>query len=119
MTQEQIELRDAWRTIFMILKETGYDFSTGYSLTDEYQLSFTEHESYSMLYKGKHTKTFTYEDEEKYQAAKKEYTGEANYECVDHEKKIIYTETVNTVGSNYSKLDDIQRYFTEQGYREK
>jgi hypothetical protein len=26
MTQEQIELRDAWRTIFMILKETGYDF---------------------------------------------------------------------------------------------
>ena len=26
MTQEQIELRDAWRTIYFILKETGYDF---------------------------------------------------------------------------------------------
>lgn len=26
MTKEQIELRDAWCTIFSILKETGYDF---------------------------------------------------------------------------------------------
>lgn len=26
MTQEQTELRDAWRTIYLILKETGYDF---------------------------------------------------------------------------------------------
>lgn len=26
MTKEQIELRDAWRTIFTILKQTGYDF---------------------------------------------------------------------------------------------
>lgn len=26
MTSEQIELRDAWRTIYSILKYTGYDF---------------------------------------------------------------------------------------------
>ena len=26
MTKEQIELRDAWRTIFTILQQTGYDF---------------------------------------------------------------------------------------------
>lgn len=26
MTKEQIELRDAWRTIFAILQQTGYDF---------------------------------------------------------------------------------------------
>lgn len=26
MTNEQKELRDAWRTIVLILKETGYDF---------------------------------------------------------------------------------------------
>ena len=60
-----------------------------------------------------------YKDEEKYQAAKKTYNGEVNYECIDHEKKIIFTETVNTVGSNYSKLDDIQRYFNSQGFQEK
>ena len=26
MTKEQIELRDAWLTIYAILRETGYDF---------------------------------------------------------------------------------------------
>lgn len=26
MTKEQIELRDAWLTIYEILRETGYDF---------------------------------------------------------------------------------------------
>lgn len=26
MTNEQKELRDAWRTIYTILRETGYDF---------------------------------------------------------------------------------------------
>lgn len=26
MTDEQRELRDAWRTIFLILQQTGYDF---------------------------------------------------------------------------------------------
>ena len=26
MTNEQRELRDAWRTIYTILRETGYDF---------------------------------------------------------------------------------------------
>lgn len=26
MTKEQIELRDAWRTIMSILMQTGYDF---------------------------------------------------------------------------------------------
>ena len=103
----------------IFVKETEFDFNTGYSLSEEYQLGFAEHESYSMLYKGKHIKTFIYKDEEKYQAAKKIYNGEANYECIDHEKKIVFTESVNTVGSNYSKLDDIQRYFNSQGYQEK
>lgn len=101
------------------IKETSFDFNTGYSLTDEYQLNFAEYASYSMLFSGKHTKIFTYEDEEKYQAARKTYNGEPNYECIDHLKQIKFTETVNTVGSNYSKLDDIQRYFREQGYQEK
>ena len=101
------------------VKETGFDFNLGYSLTNEYQLSFAEYASYSMIYKGKHIITYKYEDEEKYQAARKKYNGEANYECLDHEKQIIFTESVNTIGSNYSKLDDIQRYFAEQGYQEK
>lgn len=101
------------------VKETGFDFNTGYSITDEYQLNFAEYANYSMLFNGKHIKIFTYEDEEKYQAARKTYNGEPNYECLDHEKQIKFTETVNTVGSNYSKLDDIQRYFAEQGYKEK
>ena len=101
------------------VKETGFDFNTGYSLIDQYELNFAEHANYSMLYSGKHTVTYTYEDEEKYQAAKKTYNGEANYECLDHTKQIVFKETVNTVGSNYSKLNDVQRYFNEQGFKEK
>ncbi len=97
-------------------KETSYDFNTGYSITDEYQLNFAEYANYSMLFNGKHIRTLNYKDEDKYQAARKKYNGEPNYECLDHQKQIIFTETVSTVGSNYSKLDDIERYFAEQGY---
>ena len=101
------------------IKETSFDFNTGYSITDEYQLNFAEYANYSLLFNGKHTKTFTYEDEDKYQSAKKTYNGEPNYECIDHLKQIVFTESVSTVGSNYSKYDDIVRYFSEQGYKEK
>ncbi len=101
------------------VKETSFDFQTGYSITDEYQLNFAEYASYSMLFNGKHIKTMTYQDEAKYQEARKSYNGEPNYECIDHSKQIVFTETVTTVGSNYSKLDDIERYFNEQGYRGK
>ena len=101
------------------VKTVSYDFNTGYSLTDEYKLNFAEYANYSMLFNGKRVITYEYADEEKYQKARKEYNGELNYECLDHEKKIIYTQSVSTVGSNYSKLDDIERYFRENGYEEK
>ena len=100
------------------VKETAFDFNTGYSITDEYQLNFAEYANYSMLFNGKHTRTLTYQDEDKYQAARKTYNGESNYECLDHLKQIVFTESVTTVGSNYSKLDDIEKYFRDQGYKE-
>lgn len=101
------------------IKNSGYDFNTGYALTEEYQLNFAEYANYSMLFNGKYITTYEYSDEEKYQAARKIYNGELNYECLDHEKKIVFTKSVTTVGSNYSKLDDIEKYFMEQGFKEK
>ena len=100
-------------------KKSEFDFENGYTLTDKYELNFAEYASYSLLFSGIHTKTYTYSDEDKYQAARKKYTGELNYECIDHEKSIVFTESVSTVGSNYSKYDDIQKYFAGEGYQEK
>ena len=88
-------------------------------MTDEYKLNFAEYANSSMLFNGKRVITYKYADQEKYQAARKIYNGELNYDCLDHEKTIVFTQAVTTVGSNYSKLDDIENYFRNEGYVER
>lgn len=100
------------------VRSTAFDFNTGYSLVEEYNLSFAAYDGYSLLTSGIHKRIYVYEDEEKYKAAAKEYNGEANYQCIDHERKIIYTKTVTMIGSNYSKLSDIENYFRNEGFKE-
>ena len=99
-------------------KETPFDFETGYSLKEEYELNFADYANDTMLLSGTYTQTFKYEDEEKYQAARKTYNGEPNYRCLDHEKEIIFVKTVGTVGGSYSKLNDILLYFSNSGFLE-
>ena len=97
-------------------KTTTFDFNTNYELIEEYELHFASYDTQSTLVRGVHTKKFIYQDEEKYQAARKTYTGEAGYSCDDANTTITYTETVSTVGSNYSDLSDIEYYLGREGY---
>ena len=42
--------------------------------------------------------------------------GEANYTCDDAAQTITFTQTITTVGSNYSDLNDIENYLNREGY---
>lgn len=99
-------------------KETGFDFNTGYAVTETYELHFNEFEDNLTLINGIYTKTFKYQDTEVYQSARKVYNGEPNYKCNDNDKTIVLSQTVYTVGSNYSDYININKYLLKQGYTE-
>jgi len=103
----------------IFVKESGFDFTTGYSIKEEYTLNFDDYANDTLLLYGVFKKTLTYQDDEKYQAARKTYNGEPNYQCIDHEKQIVYSKSVYNVGNNYTKLSDILTYFAREGYEEK
>ena len=48
------------------IRTTAFDFNTGYSLVEEYDLSFAAYDGYSLLTSGIHKRTYVYEDEDKY-----------------------------------------------------
>lgn len=100
------------------VKKGDFDFETGYTLIEEYELNFADYANTTMLFNGIYKQTFKYQDEEKYQAARKTYNGEPNYQCIDHQKEIVFTKSVGSVGNNYSTLDDIIAYFQREGYTE-
>ena len=98
------------------VKKLPFDFNTGFELTEQYELHFASYDTESTLVRGVHTKSQLYQSEEKYLEARKTYTGEAGYNCDDANKTITFTETISTVGSNYSDLNDIENYLSREGY---
>ncbi len=99
-------------------KSESFDFVEGYKIEEVYELYFSEFSDNAVLINGKEIITLEYENDDLYQKARKEYSGEANYQCLDHEKKIVSTKTVKTVGSNYSKYLEIKNYFLREGFTE-
>ena len=97
-------------------KETPFDFTAGYSVTENFELHFINGAKDLVLQTGKYTQTFKYQDELKYEAARKEYNGEVNYTCNDNDMTIIQVKEVTVIGSNYSYLSDIDTYLLNQGY---
>ena len=97
-------------------KETPFDFNAGYSVTENYELHFITGAKDLVLQTGKYTQTFKYQDELKYEAARKEYNGEVNYTCNDNDMTIIQVKEVTVIGSNYSYLSDIDTHLISQGY---
>jgi len=98
------------------IRKTNFDFNTGYETKETYDLHFTEYSTYSLLINGTQEIVYYYQKEEKYQEARKEYTGEANYSFDDSKMTITYKKAVTTVGSNYSRLDDIDNYLKREGF---
>ncbi len=108
---------EASGNIYVYKKESSFDFQTGYSTIEKYELHFANvSSSRKLLVDGVYTKTFKYEDEKVYEKARSEYNGELHYKCIDSTMTIEYTEAVNLVGGNYSYKDDIDAYLSQQGY---
>lgn len=97
-------------------KETGFDFNTGYEISEKYTLRFEQYSTYSLLLSGTHERAYIYQDEEVYEKAAQIYNGEVNYICDDSNKTITFREAVTTIGSNYSRKDDIETYLIREGF---
>lgn len=97
-------------------KNVTYDNNVGYELTESYRLRFMEYSTYSLLITATHTRQFIYQDSERYQKAKEIYVGEENYEFDDSKMTITFTEIVNHIGSNYTRLTDIDSYLVREGF---
>lgn len=100
------------------VKYSGYLHDAGYEVEEKYELHFDDGIDYAVLLNGVHTTIFKYQDELKYEEAKKQYYGEVNYTCIDNEQTIKKVESVDYIGSNYSKKEDINNYLLREGYSE-
>ena len=98
-------------------KEVPYNNSLGYELKENYSLRFMQSQDNLILISGTHTIEYIYQSQEKYEKDRQTYAGEANYSFDDAAKTIKLTETNLTfVGSNYSRLSDVESYLNREGF---
>lgn len=98
-------------------KTTTFDISKGYELTENYNLYFNTYSNHSVLINGSvYEMQYKYHDEEVYERDKNKYASEVNYNFDDSRKIISYRQAINTVGSNYTDLIDIENYLTREGF---
>lgn len=110
-------LIEASGNVYVYKKDTSFNFQTGYSTNEKYELHFADtNNSRKILMEGVYTRTFKYEDEKVYEKARSEYNGELHYKCIDSNMTIEYTESVNQIGGNYAYKDEIDNYLSKQGY---
>ena len=108
---------DSAGTIKTYIRYYGFSMSAGYEKTEEYEITYVDYDSYSALLRGKHTITYQYQEEDKYNEAVKTYSNEAGYSFDSASKEITYVTTINSVGSNYTRLDDIEEYLKKEGFK--
>lgn len=99
-------------------KHTNFDWNLGYEKEESYDLHFASYKTYSLLIRGTYEEKMIYQDAERYEKDKVKYNGEANYSFNDAEKTIIRKTTVTVIGSNYSRLEDIEPYLMKEGFTE-
>ncbi|MBQ4032241.1 MAG: hypothetical protein II625_10845 [Bacilli bacterium] len=104
-------------TIKNYVRYYGFSMSAGYEKTEEYEITYIDYDSYSAILRGTRTITYAYQEESKYNEAVKTYSNEAGYSFDDARKEIVYVTSINSVGSNYTKLDDIEEYLKKEGFR--
>lgn len=97
-------------------KRTTYNREVGFELLESYDLHFRDDSEDAVLINGTQSKVYTYQDVERYEAARKQYQGELGYSFSDSEMKITYKVSSNVVGSNYSSKKDIEYYLNREGY---
>jgi len=99
------------------LKKDAYNAEKGYSKEYRYELHYEEFGDSAIILNGTYQEKMIYEDDAKFEAAKKEFIGELNYMVDKDNKTIIYEADANTVG-NYSNMSNVHNYLLGQGYSE-
>jgi hypothetical protein len=95
-----------------------YDESKGYSKESTYDLHYSTFANSTIIIRGTYTEVYKYQDDDKYQEARKLYNGELNYTIDDNAKTITYKTDANTVGHNYSDINSVHNYLIQNGYSE-
>lgn len=99
------------------LKKDAYNAEKGYSKEYRYELHYEEFGDSPIILNGTYQEKMIYEDDAKFEAAKKEFVGELNYLVDKDNKTIIYEVDANTVG-NYGDMSNVHNYLIGQGYSE-
>lgn len=99
------------------LKKDAYNAEKGYSKEYRYELHYEEFGDSPIILNGTYQEKMIYEDDAKFEAAKKEFVGELNYLVDKDNKTIIYEVDANTVG-NYGDMLNVHNYLIGQGYSE-
>lgn len=99
-------------------KTEPYDANKGYSKESTYDLHYSTFANTTIIIRGTYTEVYKYQDEAKYQEARKQYIGELNYTVDDKEKTITHKTEANTVGHNYSEINAVHNYLIGNGYSE-
>lgn len=100
------------------IKNSGFLYDAGYEVEEKYELHYDEYGGNYTLINGTHITEFKYQDELKYEEARAQYYGEFSYTCLDSELIIQKRESVDYIGSNYSKKEDIDNYLRREGFQE-
>lgn len=100
------------------VKESNYDPNLGYEVIETYDLRFRELQDDPILLRGTYTRTFKYQDVERFEKESKQYNGESGYIVSSSDMTITYRQsTGGTIGNNYSFMSHIESYLTSQGFR--
>jgi len=99
------------------VKYFEFDFKSGYEKEERYELTFKQYDTYSALLRGTHKITYKYDDEAKFKEASKSYSGEVGYSIDEAKMSVIYTESVSTIGSNYTNLEDVEEYLKKEHFQ--
>ena len=98
-------------------KKDAYNAEKGYSKEYRYELHYEEFGDSPIILNGTYQEKMIYEDDAKFETAKKEFVGELNYLVDKDNKTIIYEVDANMVG-NYSDMKNVHNYLLGQGYSE-
>jgi hypothetical protein len=104
-------------TLKKYVRYTAYNFKLGYEKDEEFSLTFMDYDSYSAILRGTYKITYRYQKEEDYREAVKTYSGEADYTFYDANLEITHIEKITAVGSNYTKLDDVEEYLKKEQFQ--
>lgn len=102
--------------VHVFKRYTSFNWNLGYETYETYDLHFAKFNNYSLLINGTYEKEMIYQDSEKYNNEKKNLNGEVNYTFNDAEMTIIEKKSVTLIGSNYSRLEDIEPYLLKEGF---